>query len=643
MSGLSRFLFGRSRVQQALDEQRQAAAHALAEKDAALAALFETGTAGISEVDLACGRFVRVNRRFCEIMRREADLLLTLGPGDVIHPDDRDAVKAQWMAAMKIGGAWEAEVRHIAPDGEAFWVRIGVSVWKRNDAGVPVRCIAVLQDVTDERQGEGASAVQRATAAARSAGRPHRQLQPRSPHRTGAMRRRDLAYVRSAAGRRAVLLETWFNGFLGGPGACVACDRRGARAPRWEIAIDYRVRRRPDGSVRHLEMRARYFYDDEGRPLRSVGVVIDVTERREAEERLAYAARHDALTGLANRVLFRERVNAAQRLGRGESLPCFASISIASRTSTTRWVIRWATGCSPKSRRDCSRRCAPRIPGAARRRRVRRYSAMTSQSRSRASAGPPAGRADRRAVPDRRTTRQHRRQHRRRRHAARRATTRQSSAPPISRSTKPRRSRRAAGAISNCGCRQGAAAPRTRAEPAPGARSRGVRTVLSAGAGDRDAEGPAFRGADPLAPTGQRPDLARLFIPIAEQNGLILPIGARILAPGLREAVSWPGAIGVAVNISAVQVAAGDLEADVAAALAESGLAAYRLELEITETTLLNASEKTLATLRRLKAIGVKIVMDDFGAGHSSLSYLRSFPFDKIKIDRAFARASIAR
>ena len=122
---------------------------ARAEKDAALAALFETGTAGISEVDLPSGRFVRVNRRFCEIMRREADLLLTLGPGEVIHPNDRDAVKAQWMAAMKIGGAWEAEVRHIAPDSEAFWVRIGVSVWKRDDAGLPVRCIAVLQDITE--------------------------------------------------------------------------------------------------------------------------------------------------------------------------------------------------------------------------------------------------------------------------------------------------------------------------------------------------------------------------------------------------------------------------------------------------------------------------------------------------------------
>jgi len=80
--------------------ERDAAEQAVVEKDAALAALFEVGTAGISEVDLQTGRYVRVNRRICEIMRRDAAELLTLGPGDVIHPDDREAVEADWMAAM---------------------------------------------------------------------------------------------------------------------------------------------------------------------------------------------------------------------------------------------------------------------------------------------------------------------------------------------------------------------------------------------------------------------------------------------------------------------------------------------------------------------------------------------------------------
>jgi len=125
------------------------------------------------------------------------------------------------------------------------------------------------------------------------------------------------------------------------------------------------------------------------------------------------------------------------------------------------------------------------------------------------------------------------------------------------------------------------------------------------------------------------------FIPLCEEMGLIAQLGAWMLRRACRDAANWPAQIGVAVNVSAGQIGAGDLDAVVAAALAESGLAAQRLELEITETALLNDCEATLATLRRLKGLGVRIVMDDFGAGHFSLGYLQSFPFDKIKIDRA--------
>jgi EAL domain-containing protein (putative c-di-GMP-specific phosphodiesterase class I) len=126
-------------------------------------------------------------------------------------------------------------------------------------------------------------------------------------------------------------------------------------------------------------------------------------------------------------------------------------------------------------------------------------------------------------------------------------------------------------------------------------------------------------------------------MPLCEETGLITKLGAWVLRRACRDAVGWPEAIGVAVNVSAVQVAAGDLDALVASALRESGLAPQRLELEITESALLHDTEATLATLRRLKQRGVRIAMDDFGAGHSSLGYLQSFPFDKIKIDRAFA------
>jgi diguanylate cyclase (GGDEF)-like protein/PAS domain S-box-containing protein len=128
------------------------------------------------------------------------------------------------------------------------------------------------------------------------------------------------------------------------------------------------------------------------------------------------------------------------------------------------------------------------------------------------------------------------------------------------------------------------------------------------------------------------------FIPLAEQTGLIVPIGDWVLRAACLEAGSWSQKIRVAVNLSAVQFKNRKLVESVEAALSASGLAPDRLELEITETILLHDYEGTLATLRALRNLGVRISMDDFGTGYSSLSYLQSFPFDKIKIDQSFIR-----
>jgi len=128
------------------------------------------------------------------------------------------------------------------------------------------------------------------------------------------------------------------------------------------------------------------------------------------------------------------------------------------------------------------------------------------------------------------------------------------------------------------------------------------------------------------------------FIPLAEETGLIVPIGDWILAQACKEAASWPGQTRVAVNLSAVQFKNRKLTSSVLSALANAGLAPGRLELEITESALLRDSEATLATLHKLRSHGIRISMDDFGTGYSSLSYLRSFPFDKIKIDKSFVQ-----
>ena len=126
------------------------------------------------------------------------------------------------------------------------------------------------------------------------------------------------------------------------------------------------------------------------------------------------------------------------------------------------------------------------------------------------------------------------------------------------------------------------------------------------------------------------------FIPLAEEIGFIVPLGEWVLREACRVAASWPDDLEVAVNLSPVQFGTPGLVQVVIAALASSGLDPARLELEITETTLLQDSEQTLSTLFQLRELGVRIAMDDFGTGYSSLSYLQSFPFDKIKIDRSF-------
>lgn len=128
------------------------------------------------------------------------------------------------------------------------------------------------------------------------------------------------------------------------------------------------------------------------------------------------------------------------------------------------------------------------------------------------------------------------------------------------------------------------------------------------------------------------------FIPVAEEIGLINPLGEWVLRKACMEAAQWPSHVKIAVNISPAQFRSEHLVQTVFSALAGSGIDARRLELEITEHALLQNNDSTLKTLHALRDMGVRIAMDDFGTGYSSLSYLRSFPFDKIKIDRSFVK-----
>jgi diguanylate cyclase (GGDEF)-like protein len=127
-----------------------------------------------------------------------------------------------------------------------------------------------------------------------------------------------------------------------------------------------------------------------------------------------------------------------------------------------------------------------------------------------------------------------------------------------------------------------------------------------------------------------------VFIPVAEESGLILSIGEWVLREACREAASWPKPLNIGVNLSPLQFRHGDLPGLVHAVLLETGLSPGRLELEITESVLIDDFSRGIAILRRLKLLGVHIAMDDFGTGYSSLSNLQAFAFDRIKIDRSF-------
>jgi len=128
------------------------------------------------------------------------------------------------------------------------------------------------------------------------------------------------------------------------------------------------------------------------------------------------------------------------------------------------------------------------------------------------------------------------------------------------------------------------------------------------------------------------------FIPLAEETGIILALGEHVLREACKEAASWSRPIRVAVNVSAVQFRSGDIDSLVASILRETGLEPDRLEIEVTESVLIEDKDRTMKILTSLRKLGVRIALDDFGTGYSSLAYLSSFPFDKIKIDRSFVQ-----
>jgi diguanylate cyclase (GGDEF)-like protein len=400
----------------------------------------------------------------------------------------------------------------------------------------------------------------------------------------------------------------------------------------------YRINHPRDG-VREFESRSRMTYDAQGQPLESIGVAIDVTERGEAEARIAHMAHHDPLTELPNRTLFNVRLSEAlARARRGEQFALFCldldrfkdindtlghpigDALLRAVTDRLRAGIR-PTDTLARMGGDEFALIQSRLeqPGDAIALAERLIAALQEPFELEGyhvTSGSSIGIA---VAPDDGTDGDS---------LLRRADMALYAAKAEGRGRFRLFERHMDAELQ---------ARRTLELDLRQALARDefvlfYQPLVRAADGTLSGFEALLRWQHPtrgLVPPDQ-------FIPKAESAGLLVPIGAWVLRDACIEAARWPHRARVAVNLSAMQVTGEALVDTVLAALRESGLDPKRLELEITETAMLQDTEVTLATLHELKALGVSIAMDDFGTGYSSLSYLQRFPFDKVKIDRSF-------
>jgi diguanylate cyclase (GGDEF)-like protein/PAS domain S-box-containing protein len=611
-----------------------------ADHAAAIEALFVTDIAGIAKADFRTGKFTRVNSRLCKMLGRSEKELLTLGPQDVQHPEDSSRIMPDFIKAMIEHGRWEGQVRQVLPDGGIVWALISATVTSRDENGTPLRSIGIIIDMTearraDEEAREYAEALRLGQMVGRI-GTVRRDLVKGVIHVEPAMRE----IMALPQGDGPIPTTEWMERIVAEDRRRVVEQMRDAyesNAP--EISLDYRTRCPRTGRLRYIELRARYQFGPDGKAISSTGVAIDVTERREVEQRLAHAAHHDSLTNLPNRTLFRLRLDEAlarARRGIGFALLCLDLDRFKEVNDTLghpigdRLLVAAADRLKAELREtDTLARLGgdefaiiqsfllqPEEAAALARRLIESLSrpfiideqhvivgvsigiALAPQdSGDSESLLSAADMALYRAKSDGRGMWRYFEQAMNQRMQERREL--------------------------ELDLRRALSDDQLELfyQPIVDVASRRVKSFEA-----------LLRWRHP-----QRGLLSPdLFIPLAEEIGLIAPLGEWVLRQACADAVRWPEEIGVAVNFSPVQFQSRSLVKQIASALRKSGLLPRRFEVEITESVLIKDKDATLATLGAIKALGVRIAMDDFGTGYSSLSYLQIFPFDKVKIDRSF-------
>ncbi|GJD93158.1 bifunctional diguanylate cyclase/phosphodiesterase [Methylobacterium iners] len=571
---------------------------------------------------------------------------------DFLHPDDvamTHALKGQIVSGEVSRVTYAPRQRH--KEGHWVWVETSINVTLDPLTGKPDGYVACVRDITqrraleaDKRQGEERlrTSEERLALALESGtdGVWDWRVQPEDLWFSAGL----LSMLGYGAGEIAVSVETW---------ASLIHPEDRASATRQFYALlkgltllfecEHRLRRK-DGGYAWVLARGRVVSRDEaGRALRVIGTHIDITARKGSEERLAHLACHDGLTDLPNRLLFRERLDQAlanlSEAG-GSCALLYLDLDRFKTVNDTLGHLAGDTLLKEVARRFQSvvsegdtlarlggdefailQRAGAHQPASAdalaqRLIEVMREPVITQGQRVEVGVSVGIALAPRDAS-DAETL-------------IRRADQALYRAKGDGRNT--RRFYEAA--------MDEAVEEKRRLEmDLRGALTRGefevhYQPIMNAASGRVSSAEALVRWRHPahgLVSPGA-------FIPLAEETGLIVPIGEWVLQTACRMASTWPSNMRVAVNVSAIQFRNAGLVQTVMQALAASGLPAYRLELEITESVLMQDGPDVVDTLHHLRDLGVRTALDDFGTGYSSLSYLRRFPFDKLKIDRSFVQ-----
>jgi diguanylate cyclase (GGDEF)-like protein/PAS domain S-box-containing protein len=563
-----------------------------------------------------------------------------------VHPDDLPSALTAWSASLRDGQPLDVEHRLRLADASYRWFRVRATP-RRDEFGRIMRWYGMVEDIHDRKMAEA----------------EHIETETRLRLALDVGRLRtwelDLASRRLTASDVSVIN---FGLQLGAAAsdydAALARmhpddeQRYGREVERaWAAGQDLEVEYRsiwPDGTIHWIRINGRPTKDVAGKPVRLVGLSLDITaeraaeeERQRAEARIAYLARHDPLTGLPNRLLFHQSLSETMA-----SMPPNVRVALLRIDLDDFKTVNdgLGNGVGDKLLQNAAERMKSSVAedGLVARYESDEFVVLLGNVNSpeqvdlltrrlMQSIGEPIRSAEKDVVLG--------------------CSIGISMAPDDA--TSPEQLLRNAGtalrrakSTRRGGCQYFESAMDTHLQALDDlklslrdALSRNefrlfYQPLISTDSGAVVSFEALIRWQHPVHGLVSPAE----FIPLAEETGWIVPIGRWVLEEACREAATWAGDVRVSVNLSAVQFSHKNLWLEIGAALTESGLAPDRLELEVTETLLLQDDESNIELMRALRKIGVRISMDDFGTGYSSLGYLRRFPFDKIKIDQSLIR-----